>query len=289
MSGRKLAFVVMPISETHPELEDVLHGIKRICDKKSIQAVRADEVEHSGRITDVVLRLIQSASFLIADLSLERPNVYYELGFAHGLGKSVILVAKEGQELPFDVKDYNAIFYRNITDLEMRLENRIELYARDHSLIPTNLAKCIAKPSLEDIRKLTNAMPLETLEENIEIGRIPNGRYGYTEPWMLDTNGSAVVGGTGVQKIFLEPMKGGTAVMEIHKDTNGVIYVVGFVNERFKSSALKCDGNTEFTGIMAFSWQRDFPQAIAISVDRIVSYSHRTVSKYGEIADMTIM
>jgi hypothetical protein len=65
------------------------------------------------------------SKYLICDISKERPNVYYELGYAHGIGKEVILIAKHGTTMHFDIKDYNTIFYRNITELEDGLTKRI--------------------------------------------------------------------------------------------------------------------------------------------------------------------
>ena len=51
--------------------------------------------------------------------------VNYELGYAHGRGKEVILIARQGSTIHFDIKDYNIIFYRNFTELEERITKRI--------------------------------------------------------------------------------------------------------------------------------------------------------------------
>lgn len=120
-----VAFIMMSISSDDPSLEDSLNAIKRATDSHGIHGVRVDEIEHSGRITDVILQKVKSARFLICDITYERPNVYYELGYAHGAGREVILVAKEGTSLHFDIKDYNVIFYRNYSELEGRVEKRV--------------------------------------------------------------------------------------------------------------------------------------------------------------------
>jgi len=64
---------------------------------------------------------------IIADLSHDKPNVYYELGYAHGLGREqdVILLTDDTSALHFDVRDLNAISYDGTTDLEEKLKKRL--------------------------------------------------------------------------------------------------------------------------------------------------------------------
>ena len=62
------------------------------------------------RIVPTVLASIRRAAFIIADLSEPRPNIYYELGYAQALGRSIITTACEGTELPFDIFDVPTFF-----------------------------------------------------------------------------------------------------------------------------------------------------------------------------------
>jgi hypothetical protein len=55
-----------------------------------------------------------------------RPNVFYELGYADGLGGKVIVTAKKGTELPFDVKDIPTILWESQEDLGEDLRDRIQ-------------------------------------------------------------------------------------------------------------------------------------------------------------------
>ena len=116
----------MPMDLGKPILEDVNNTIKNICAEFDIDAVRADDVEHSRRITDIVIEHVERCEFLIADLTDARPNVYYEVGCAHALDKRPILYRKKGAELHFDLSVHNVPEYRNITDLKEQLRERFE-------------------------------------------------------------------------------------------------------------------------------------------------------------------
>jgi hypothetical protein len=71
-------------------------------------------------IDEIVLNHIDESEYLIVDLTDERPNVYYELGYAHGYGKkfeNIILIAKKGTPLHFDIRNMNTIFFKDHNQL----------------------------------------------------------------------------------------------------------------------------------------------------------------------------
>ncbi len=72
---------------------------------------RADDVFKPGPIIADVLDSIRKADYLIADLTSRNPNVFYELGVAHELGKPVILLTQSADDVPFDVKHQRYIEY----------------------------------------------------------------------------------------------------------------------------------------------------------------------------------
>jgi len=119
------AFIMMWMDPKRPELEDVYNTVKRCFEKFNILAERADDIEHSGLITDEIIEKIKSCEFLYADLTGARPSVYYEVGFAHAIRKKVILYRKSGEIIHFDLAGYNCPEYKNLSNLEKMFINRL--------------------------------------------------------------------------------------------------------------------------------------------------------------------
>ena len=91
------------------------------------EPMRIDSKQHNGKIDDEIMASIRSARFVVADFTGNRGGVYYEAGFAHGLGLSVIFMCREGDELHFDVRQYNCIFWKpgELLQAQERVKNRI--------------------------------------------------------------------------------------------------------------------------------------------------------------------
>jgi hypothetical protein len=118
-------FIIMSMDENDPWLEDVHRTIKRVCETFHLSAKRAADIEHSEKVSDLIEDRIKKAQILICDLTGERPNVYYELGFAHGLRRKVNIYARKDTTIHFDVQDYNVKSYKNTTELEEMLRSRL--------------------------------------------------------------------------------------------------------------------------------------------------------------------
>ena len=108
------------------ELIDTLDAVKEVFSSFEIKAVRADDIEHEDLISQKVLDEIRTSEFLFADLTGARPNVYYEIGYAHALGKRVMLYRKSDTGIHFDLAGYNCPEYENLRDLRTKLTKRLE-------------------------------------------------------------------------------------------------------------------------------------------------------------------
>ncbi len=94
----------------------------------NIKAVRVDLKEHNEKICDVIVAEIRKSSFLVADFTGDRGGVYFEAGFAKGLGIPVIFSCQKGEwekKLHFDTRQYNHIIWETPADLAAKLKNRI--------------------------------------------------------------------------------------------------------------------------------------------------------------------
>lgn len=127
----KFIFVIMSFNESLKDIYEEMKFAAKVYDD-DINVERIDDNYGDYKITDKILKKIQEAEFLICDLTHERPNVYFELGYARGINKTVILTAKRGTEIHFDVKDYKVIFYSSGTDLKKELINEFNHFYKNN-------------------------------------------------------------------------------------------------------------------------------------------------------------
>jgi len=120
---KRHVFVAMPYAE---EFEDVYEfGIYAPVRRCGFICERVDRSAFTGDILERIRQRIETADLVIADLSGGRPNVYLEVGYAWGKGTEVVFVAREGEELHFDVRAHRCIYYKRIGQLARDLEKLI--------------------------------------------------------------------------------------------------------------------------------------------------------------------
>jgi nucleoside 2-deoxyribosyltransferase len=107
------------------------NGMAPAIEDAGYEPFRIDRHEHLNRIDDEILAQIRTSRFVISDFTSEpespRGGVYFEAGFALGLGKPVIWTARDNMisHIHFDTRQYNHIFWSDPDDLRGRLYNRI--------------------------------------------------------------------------------------------------------------------------------------------------------------------
>jgi nucleoside 2-deoxyribosyltransferase/endogenous inhibitor of DNA gyrase (YacG/DUF329 family) len=91
---------------------------------------KIDQKEHTGKIDDEIIAQIRRSRFVVADFTGHRGGVYFEAGFARGLGIEVIWTCREDHlnDIHFDIRQYNCIVWaeNNLEDFRKRLQYRIE-------------------------------------------------------------------------------------------------------------------------------------------------------------------
>jgi hypothetical protein len=108
--GMNLLSVMMPFS---PTLRPVYDCIAQIAGLHQMECKRADDIwEHSTVIQDI-FSLICRSYIVVCDFSQRNPNVFYEAGIAHTLGKHVIPIAQNIEDIPFDLRQHRTLTYLN--------------------------------------------------------------------------------------------------------------------------------------------------------------------------------
>jgi nucleoside 2-deoxyribosyltransferase len=119
------AFIAMWFTpETQKAYDD---GIEKAVSECGFKPIRVDKLEHNNKICDVIVAEIRRSAFLVADFTGQRGGVYFEAGYAMGLGIPVIWLCHKDHidSTHFDTRQYNHIVWENETELHQRLLNRI--------------------------------------------------------------------------------------------------------------------------------------------------------------------
>jgi len=122
-------FIVMQFTDEYNALYREV--IRPTCEAFGYKVSRSDDIYTTGLIINDITQSIQDASIVIADITPNNPNVFYEVGYAHGIGKTTILLSdKKRERVPFDVSGFRTLFYDNTiagkSEVEARLKRHLE-------------------------------------------------------------------------------------------------------------------------------------------------------------------
>ncbi|HUT33429.1 MAG TPA: Hsp70 family protein [Planctomycetota bacterium] len=123
-----LCFVLMPFTKGMQPVYD--HHIKPVIEGEELTCLRADEIAGTRVITRDIWEHINRARLVVADLTGRNPNVFYELGLAHAIGKDVVLLTQSMEDVPFDLKALRCIEYQCTPDGLGELASKLRRFVR---------------------------------------------------------------------------------------------------------------------------------------------------------------
>jgi hypothetical protein len=108
----------------------VYESIQVAADNAGLRCRRADDIWENPAIIQDVVSLIDRSRIVICDCTGRNPNVFYEAGIAHTLGRDVILITQNDQDIPFDLRHLRYVRYLNNDEgralLMQTLQNRLQ-------------------------------------------------------------------------------------------------------------------------------------------------------------------
>jgi len=129
----KQVFVIMQFK--NKVLDSAYEGvIKPIIKKYKYKPLRIDEIQDSGKINEQILEEIGRSEVILADLTGERPNCYYEAGFAHAIGRNIIFTVRKGTPIHFDLYNYRFIEWETEVELRTKLNERLRAISKQKTL-----------------------------------------------------------------------------------------------------------------------------------------------------------
>ncbi len=117
-----LISVMMPFAS---QFDEVYETLKSVSSKLSLMCLRADDIWENEVIIQDVVSLIHRSRIVICDCTNRNPNVFYEAGIAHTLGKDVILLAQNESDIPFDLRHIRYVTYLNNNEGRERLAEKV--------------------------------------------------------------------------------------------------------------------------------------------------------------------
>lgn len=127
-SDSNYIFVVMCFDKKYDDVYEALKIAGKLVEDRNLIIERVSEPLGDYIITEKIEQSIKRAELIICDVSEKSPNVYYELGYARAKNKTIILTAKRGTELPFDVRQHRTNFYSNPIQLQKIVSEELKAY-----------------------------------------------------------------------------------------------------------------------------------------------------------------
>jgi ADP-ribose pyrophosphatase YjhB (NUDIX family) len=225
-SLQKECFFIAPIGDEGTEIRRRSDGVlaaivEPAAAELGLSAVRADRLARPGQITLEVIDHLLGARAAVADLTGRNPNVFYELAVRHTARLPVVLIAEEGEVLPFDTAQMRTIFFLN-TDLGSAMRCKRDLVEQLRQALAGNFDSPIAttvdvlalrsgdtvQRTLADLLGLVGQMSGEVQAARREIQLLSTARHGPSEATRLPVRTETSVG-----CIVFRRIEGGTQLV----------------------------------------------------------------------------
>lgn len=128
-----LASAMMPFDASFSE---VYKSIREAANNVGLECKRADDIWENASIIQDVVSLIDRSRIVVCDCTGRNPNVFYEAGIAHTLGRDVILITQSDHDIPFDLRHLRYVRYLN--NAEGRVVLTTALQSRMQTLLETD-------------------------------------------------------------------------------------------------------------------------------------------------------
>jgi len=123
--NERLVAVMLPFKQVR-----AFTAIKNVCDQQKLDCMKADDIWENATFIQDIFDLIFTARVIVADFTGKNPNVFYEVGVAHTLGKTVIPITQSIEHVPSDLGHHRALVYlpndQGYIDLEKELSKRLK-------------------------------------------------------------------------------------------------------------------------------------------------------------------
>ena len=126
-----LVSVMMPFDAA---FDPVYSAIEHACSAHSLRCLRADNVWDHAVIIQDIFNLLYRSAIVVVDFTGKYPNVMYETGIAHTLGREVVPIAQSMDDVPFDLRHHRFLKYypngEGLADLKAALADRLKTLAK---------------------------------------------------------------------------------------------------------------------------------------------------------------
>jgi hypothetical protein len=123
---QRLMSAMMPFDA---KFDRVYKSLQQVAEEVGIVCRRADDIWENPAIIQDVVSLIDRSKVIICDCTGRNPNVFYEVGIAHTLGRDVILITQSETDIPFDLRHLRYVKYLNnaegLRSLRAQLKQRL--------------------------------------------------------------------------------------------------------------------------------------------------------------------